>query len=64
MNFHIENMTCGGCARGVTMEIKEVDPDATIVTDLPTKSVQVQTKVAQAEVVSALINAGFSPTIQ
>ncbi len=26
MQFHIENMTCGGCARSVTKAIQSVDP--------------------------------------
>ena len=28
MRFHIENMTCGGCARGVTKAIQSVDAEA------------------------------------
>jgi copper chaperone len=64
MKFHIENMTCGGCARGVTRAIKEVDPDANIITDPPTRSVQVSTTASQDEIVSALNRAGFTPAIQ
>ncbi|WP_336509768.1 heavy-metal-associated domain-containing protein, partial [Stutzerimonas kunmingensis] len=26
--FHIQNMTCGGCVRGVTRAIQSVDPAA------------------------------------
>ncbi|MDF0377593.1 heavy-metal-associated domain-containing protein [Methylophilus sp. YYY-1] len=61
MKFHIENMTCGGCARGVTSAIKAVDPAASIAADPPTRTVNVETMVARDEIVSALINAGFSP---
>ena len=28
MQFHIENMTCGGCVRSVTKAIQSVDPQA------------------------------------
>ena len=31
MQFHIENMTCGGCARSVTKAIQSVDPQAEVV---------------------------------
>ncbi len=64
MQFHIENMTCGGCARGVTSAIKAVDPEATITTDPPTRTVNVETSAAQDAIISALNNAGFSPAAQ
>lgn len=61
MQFHIENMTCGGCARGVTKAIQDVDPAATILSDPPTRSVKVETTAAENEIISALNNAGFPP---
>ena len=33
MQFHLEDMTCGGCARTVTKTIQTIDPNAKIVTD-------------------------------
>lgn len=30
MKFHIANMTCGGCARGITTAIKELDSNASL----------------------------------
>ncbi|MFD0929974.1 heavy-metal-associated domain-containing protein [Methylophilus glucosoxydans] len=61
MEFHIENMTCGGCARGVTSAIKAIDPEASITTDPPTRTVKVETSVAKDEIVAALVDAGFPP---
>jgi copper chaperone len=61
MQFHIENMTCGGCARGVTRAIQDVDPDASVTTDPPTRSVKVETTASESEIVSALNGAGFPP---
>ncbi|WP_235559697.1 MULTISPECIES: heavy-metal-associated domain-containing protein [unclassified Methylophilus] len=61
MEFHIENMTCGGCARGVTSAIKAIDPEASITTDPPTRTVNVESSIAKDEIVSALIDAGFPP---
>lgn len=64
MEFHIENMTCGGCARGVTSAIKAIDPEASIATDPPTRTVNVEIMVAKEDIVSALIEAGFPPAIK
>ena len=33
MRFHIPNMSCGGCARGVTRAIESVDAKARITID-------------------------------
>lgn len=55
-------MTCGGCARSVTRAIKDVDPDANIITDPPSRSVKVETSVPEGQIVSALQSAGFPPS--
>lgn len=59
MQFHVENMTCGGCARGVTKAIQSVDPAATVETDPSTRSVVVITASPQAAIQAALAQAGF-----
>lgn len=61
MQFHIETMTCGGCARGVTKAIQAVDAGATVKVDLPAHSVEVATTAPRDQIVKALTNAGFSP---
>jgi copper chaperone len=61
MQFHIDNMTCGGCARTVTRAIQSVDPDASIDTDPPSRLVKVDTAASQEQVVAALREAGFPP---
>lgn len=61
MEFHVENMTCGGCARGVTRAIQAVDADAKVVADPPNRSVKVETTASQQQVVDALTEAGFPP---
>jgi copper chaperone len=33
MQFHIENMTRGGCAKSVTRAIHSVDPEANAIAD-------------------------------
>jgi copper chaperone len=61
MQFHIDNMTCGGCARTVTRAIQSVDPDASIDTDPPSRVVKVDTAASQEQIVAALREAGFPP---
>ncbi|OZI72651.1 heavy-metal-associated domain-containing protein [Bordetella genomosp. 2] len=61
MQFHLDDMTCGGCARTVTKAIQLLDPDASVVTDPPARLVKVQTSASEAEVVAALREAGFPP---
>lgn len=61
MQFHIETMTCGGCARGVTKAIQAVDAAATVKVDLPAHSVEVTTTASRDQIVNALTDAGFSP---
>jgi copper chaperone len=61
MQFHIDNMTCGGCARTVTRAIQSVDWGASIDTDPPSRLVKVDTAASQEQVVAALREAGFAP---
>lgn len=59
MQFHLDDMTCGGCARTVTKTIKKIDPDANVVTVPPTRLVEVQTSAPPEQIVTALRDAGF-----
>jgi len=61
MQFHIENMTCGGCVRGVTKAIQSVDPQAQIKADPPTRKLEVNTTAAREQIEAVLENAGFPP---
>jgi len=62
MQFHIETMTCDGCARGVTKAIQRVDAAATVVADPPARQVDVVTTAPRDVIVLALTDAGFAPT--
>jgi copper chaperone len=61
MHFHIETMTCGGCARGVTKAIQGVDGGATVTADPPNRRVDVTTTAPRDQIVAALTEAGFAP---
>lgn len=61
MEFHIENMTCSGCARGVTRAIQSVDGNAQVTADPPKRTVQVVASATRAQIEHALTEAGFPP---
>ena len=61
MQFHIETMTCGGCARGVTKAVQSVYAAATVQADPPNRRVEVTTTAPRDQIVAALTEAGFAP---
>lgn len=60
MQFQIENMTCGGCVRGVTRAIQSVDPLAEVSADLAQHLVDVTSQAPRDQLVNALADAGFT----
>ena len=64
MQFHIENMTCDGCVRGVTRAIHSIDPGAEVKADPPARTLTVQSDKAQADFLPALAAAGFDARTQ
>jgi copper chaperone len=62
LQFHIQDMTCGGCVRGVSAAIRSVDPAAEVTADLRTRQVDVTTQAPRAQLVEALAEAGFAPS--
>ena len=61
LDLTIPDMTCGGCARGVTAAIKAIDPAAELVIDLDSHKVQVKTSASAEAVKAAVVEAGFAP---
>ncbi len=61
MEFHLDDMVCGGCVRGVTKAIQGVDPDAKIDANPETHLVKVQSSASEAQIAEALREAGFPP---
>lgn len=59
MRFHIDNMECGGCVRGVAKAITSVDPDAEVHADLPTRNVTIESSLPAEAFSRALQQAGF-----
>lgn len=61
LDLTLPDMTCGGCARGVTAAIKTVDADAGLSFDLPNRKVRVTTSASAEVVTRAVTEAGFPP---
>lgn len=61
MQFHIETMVCGGCARSVTKAIEGVDAAAKVTSDPAIRRVDVTTTAPRDQIVAALTKAGFAP---
>lgn len=61
MQFQIDNMACGGCARSVTKAIHSVDPQAKVDIDLNLKRVTVESRADQSAVATVVEDAGFPP---
>lgn len=64
MQFQIDNMTCGGCARKVTMAVQALDPDARVVADPSSRQIRVESAVAEEQIAAALCAAGYPPSLQ
>ncbi|WP_314340543.1 heavy-metal-associated domain-containing protein [Acinetobacter guillouiae] len=61
MEFYIENMTCGACARRITHAIQSIDPHAEIITDPPSRHVKVTTTVKEDDIRDKLMDVGYAP---
>lgn len=64
MKLLIGNMTCGGCARGVTATIQDIDPNAKVDVDLATKIVTVESSESIDKITEALEEDGFPAKVQ
>ena len=62
LRLNIEGMHCGGCAGSVTRAIQIVDPLAPIRIDRAARTVEADTDVDSALVLSAIKDAGYSAT--
>lgn len=63
IEFRVEGMTCGGCARGVTNAITRVDAGAVVNVDLPSKTVFVNSTSDARHVKEAIEAAGFEVSL-
>lgn len=59
LDFQVNGMTCGGCARAVTNAVKSVDAAADVQVDLASKRVTVESTADATKIRSAIEEAGY-----
>lgn len=59
--FLVPDMTCGGCVSAITSAVKRADPTATVETNLATHEVRITGALAEAAMLAAIEDAGFTP---
>ncbi|WP_040819409.1 heavy-metal-associated domain-containing protein [Litoreibacter arenae] len=62
MKFHVPKMSCGHCTAAIQKGIKAKDPTAEVTTELETRNVLVTSRLAQADVQQAILDAGYEAT--
>ncbi|UDF04072.1 heavy-metal-associated domain-containing protein [Asticcacaulis sp. AND118] len=63
MQFHIDDMTCGGCARSVSRAIVALDSEAQVSADTKARTIEVETTAKVEDIQAALASAGFPATV-
>ena len=61
LDLTLPNMTCGGCASRIQAALKRVDPDSTVVVNIPGRQVQVTSQVDRQTLSQAMADAGYAP---
>lgn len=64
MELEVKDMTCGHCAGAITKAVKEVDTQATVDIDIETKTVRIESTRGVNDFLSAIEEAGYSPTVR
>lgn len=64
MEFQVNDMSCGGCARSITNAVKQVDPAASVDVDIAQKTVKVTSSVSPEKVLNAISEAGYNPVLK
>jgi copper chaperone len=59
MQFHTDDMTCGGCVRAIEKAVAAVDPAARLTADLAAHRIEVATSRPRSEIAAAIQGAGF-----
>ena len=62
IEFRLQNMTCGHCAKAVAQALREVDPQAEMEVDLLNRKVKVRTTAHKPLLEAALAQAGYPPS--
>lgn len=61
MQFQIDDMSCGACVRSIEKVLAALDPATIVEADLEKRQIRVESTASQAQIISALQEAGFPP---
>ena len=56
--FTVNGMNCGHCTKTITNAILQLDPQAQVATDIPQKTVKVQSTKGTDQLKKTIVNAG------
>lgn len=54
MKFYVPDMSCGHCTFAITKEVTALDPQASLITDLESRTVEVVSTQTDAAIVQAI----------
>lgn len=57
----VNDMTCGGCVASIARVVKGLDANATIVADVASKRVKIESVINSESVIAAISDAGYHP---
>jgi copper chaperone len=60
LQLQVPNMACAACGTTITNAILAIDPTAIVHTDPKTKSVEIDTQAAEADIRQAITLAGYT----
>ena len=63
MKFSVPGMDCGHCTAAIKKGIAEVDPTATVQTDLETHTVTVTSDRSAVQIAAGIKSAGYDSTL-
>jgi copper chaperone len=60
--FTVNGMNCGHCTKTITNAILQLDPQAQVATDIPQKTVKVQSTIGSDQLKETIVDAGYDVT--
>lgn len=64
MELEVKDMTCGHCAGAITKAVKEVDAQANVDINVVDRTVLIESAHDAADFLSAIEDAGYTPTVR
>lgn len=61
LKLRVPDMACGACRDAIIQAIQAVDTSATVTADLETKELEIDTQAPEADIRSAIHQAGYTP---